>query len=138
MKRTKRLKIPPHFLQRHILSHQLNNINFLLYLFKLVCHKPPPLFFSETELDGVFCARLVRSGEGGIRTHGDVSATCALQAHAFDHSATSPFKTSTIHQHLFRLPQNLPVIFKSKSLYRLIITYPLNFLHFKIMIFYVS
>src|SRR5262245_29270687 len=29
-------------------------------------------------------------GEGGIRTHGTVSSTRALQARAFSHSATSP------------------------------------------------
>ena len=35
---------------------------------------------------------LLNGGEGGIRTHGDASATTVFETAAIDHSATSPYQ----------------------------------------------
>ncbi|KKU32155.1 MAG: hypothetical protein UX46_C0001G0142, partial [Candidatus Amesbacteria bacterium GW2011_GWC1_46_24] len=45
-------------------------------------------FFHLSDSEVSFC------GEGGIRTRGELAPTCALQAHALDHYATSPYKNA--------------------------------------------
>ena len=39
--------------------------------------------------------RLLRGGEGEIRTHGNLAATLDFESSAFDHSATSPTRPNT-------------------------------------------
>jgi hypothetical protein len=47
-------------------------------------------------MDGV---KLIFGGEGGIRTHGSVNATPDFESGTFDHSATSPGKSSISGAH---------------------------------------
>ena len=46
-------------------------------------------------MDGIVSSK-GSGGEGGIRTHGNLTATHALQACLLDHSSTSPLRSQII------------------------------------------